>query len=100
MHNYLEIIAAIPPGNGWEDNLLRHIEKAAKHLPDWQAAYERLYGLEVKSSIAKTAEKATKAEKLAKHRAKREAGQKKRDEAFQRKAERERKKTVKATVKK
>jgi hypothetical protein len=28
MHNYLEIIGAIPSGDGWEDNLLRHIEKA------------------------------------------------------------------------
>ena len=100
MHNYLEIIAAIPPGDGWEDNLLRHIEKSAKHLPDWQAAYERLYGLEVKSAIAKTAEKATKAEKLAKHRAKREAGQRKRDESFKRKAERDRKKAEKTEAKK
>ncbi|BBU68546.1 hypothetical protein [Fluviibacter phosphoraccumulans] len=92
MHNNMEILCAIPPGNGWEDNLMKHIEQAAQSHPDWQEAYERLYGLLVKRSISKTVEKVAKAEEKAKYRAKRAEGQKKRDAAFKREVERERKK--------
>lgn len=92
MHNNMEILCAIPPGNGWEDNLMKHLEQAAKSLPDWQEAYERLYGLLVKKSISKTVEKMAKAEQKAQYRAKRAEGQKKRDAAFKRKVERQRKK--------
>lgn len=92
MHNNMEILCAIPPGNGWEDNLMKHIEQAAKSHPDWQEAYERLYGLLVKRSISKTVEKVAKAEEKAKYRVKRAEGQKKQEAAFKRKVERERKK--------
>lgn len=100
MHNYMDIISPIPVVDGWDGNLLRYLEQAANKHPDWQAEYERLYGLMLKRSITKTVEKTAKAEQRAKQRAKREAAQKKRDAVFKRKVERESKKTVKATVKK
>jgi len=90
MHGYMEILSPIPPGAGWEDQLLKHIQKAAAQHPLWLAEYQRVYDLVLKSNIKKTFEKNTKAAELAKKRQQRAESQKKKTAAFKRKVERQR----------
>ena len=85
MHGYMEILSPIPPGAGWEEQLLKHIQKSAGTHPQGLAEYHRVYDLLLKKNLKKTVDKNQRTAELQQTRLKRAESQKKKDAAFQRK---------------